>query len=108
MLAKNPWLQCGSQRIRWDKFCELCSILWEECVYENRMQMSIDAAKPEVLEFLRNLQNNRYRLHYPGAPHVKHKGSENTLLDLLSLRRGLCASDPRDRVFAHLGLASDY
>jgi len=32
----------------------------------------------------------------------------NTLLNLLTERRGLGASDARDMIYAHLGLASDY
>ncbi|KAF4631870.1 hypothetical protein G7Y89_g6259 [Cudoniella acicularis] len=53
------------------------------------------------------MQTRRYAFHYT----TKQSGDgnhHNSLLDLLSLRRGLGASDKRDLVFARLSLAADY
>jgi hypothetical protein len=108
MLSKDPWVQCGSQRVRWDKFCKICSTLRQQSIPRVLEHTLIDEAEPKVLGLLHNMQNRRHKLHYPGESHSEGRGSENTLLDLLSLRRGLHASDPRDRIFAHLGLASDH
>jgi hypothetical protein len=71
--------------MRWDKFCEISSAIKKQrSDVANRTLGTIDATE---------------------NPDDNH---QNSLLDLLLLRRGLGASDIRDLVYAHLSLADDY
>jgi hypothetical protein len=111
VLSHDPWLQCGTRRIRWDKFCEILSAIEKQCTDVTSHALgTVDVTEkpePDILRPLRDMQTRRHAFHYP-TKHNEDKIHHNSLLDLLSLRRGLGASDMRDLVFAHLGLAADY
>jgi hypothetical protein len=111
VLSHDPWLQCGTRRIRWEKFCEISSAIEKQCTDVTSHALgTVDVTEkpgPEILRPLHDMQTRRHAFHYT----TKNNGDNvhhNSLLDLLSLRRGLGASDMRDLVFAHLGLAADY
>ncbi|KAH8794240.1 heterokaryon incompatibility protein-domain-containing protein, partial [Hyaloscypha sp. PMI_1271] len=111
VLSHDPWLQCGTRRIRWDKFCEILSAIETKCTnVASHALGTVDVTEkpgPDMLRPLHDMQTRRHAFHYT----TKNNGDNvhhNSLLDLLSLRRGLGASDMRDLIFAHLGLAADY
>jgi hypothetical protein len=111
VLSRDPWLQCGGRRVRWDDFCAISSAIGKQFVHSTSHTpgpISIDETPElQLLQPLQEMQASRHRFHYT-TKSDDYNGSENSLLDLLSLRRGLGASDARDLVFAHLGVASDY
>jgi len=81
VLSRDPWVQCGSLRARWT---DLCSLL----VSSGRKQNS------KELQVLADMNSNR------GPTGLK-------FLSLLTSRRGLGATDPRDMIYAIMGIASD-
>jgi hypothetical protein len=97
--------------MRWDKFCDISSAIEKECarVTNHTLDITIFKEKPELaaIQPLHEMQARRCAFHYAARLH-NNDIHYNSLLDLLSLRRGLGASDMRDLVFAHLGLAADY
>ncbi|KAE9372984.1 HET-domain-containing protein, partial [Stipitochalara longipes BDJ] len=111
VLSHDPWLQCGNRRMRWNKFCDITSAIEKECAYV--ANHTLDATVlgrnlgPDTLKHLYEMQARRCTFHYKTGIHDDDT-HYNSLLDLLSLRRGLGASDMRDLVFAHLSLAADY
>jgi hypothetical protein len=111
VLSHDPWLQCGTRRIRWDKFCEILSAIEKQCTdVASHAPGTVDVTEkpePDILRPLHDMQTRRHAFHY-STKHNEDNIDHNSLLDLLSLRRGLGASDMRDLVFAHLGLAADY
>jgi hypothetical protein len=98
LLSKDPWLQCGVTRIRWEIFCNyvLCSVssLW----------------KPESRIVLENMNKSRIKLKMPSETGVDNSDKasnaipDTSLLTYMSIRRGYGVSDPRDMVYAHVGL----
>jgi hypothetical protein len=98
LLSKDPWLQCGVTRIRWEFFCNyaLCSAssLW----------------KPESRIVLENMNKSRINLKMPSETGVDNSDEasnaipDTTLFTYMSIRRGYGVSDPRDMVYAHVGL----
>lgn len=111
VLSPDPWLQCGNRRMRWDKFCEISSAIKKQCDnVANRILGTIDVTENPELDLLRpvlDMQTRRFAFHYTTTQNADDN-HHNSLLDLLSLRRGLGASDIRDLVYAHLSLADDY
>ncbi|KAB5518083.1 heterokaryon incompatibility protein-domain-containing protein [Coniochaeta sp. 2T2.1] len=82
ILSRDPWVQCGRSRTRWT---DLCSLL----LYNT------PAKGDEKLKMLESMNRSR-------------QGSNaGKMLSLLQARRGLGATDARDFVFAHMGIASD-
>lgn len=91
ILSKDPWVQCGNIRVRWT---DLCLFLVGPPTWNNSSQRRLD----DGLHLLGNM-------NYARSNGIL--GSAGTLLNLLQQRRGLGATDPRDFVYAHLGLARD-
>jgi hypothetical protein len=79
-LSRDPWVQCGGERVRWTDLCEL--LLFKD-------------NKRAGLKVLKDMHQARDRR------------IQTDLFHLLISRRGLGATDPRDMIFAHLGVASD-
>ncbi|KAB5511652.1 heterokaryon incompatibility protein-domain-containing protein [Coniochaeta sp. 2T2.1] len=81
-LSRDPWVQCGRSRTRW---ADLSSLL----LYNT------PANGDGKLKMLESMNRSR-------------QGSNaGNMLSLLQARRGLGATDARDFVFAHMGIASD-
>ncbi|KAK3984665.1 heterokaryon incompatibility protein-domain-containing protein [Cladorrhinum sp. PSN332] len=91
ILSKDPWVQCGNVRVRWT---DLCLFLVGPPTWNNLSRRELD----DGLKLLGNM-------NYSRANGIS--GSAGTLLNLLEQRRGLGATDARDFVYAHLGLAQD-
>lgn len=81
LLSHDPWVQCAGIRARWT---QLCGILLR------RNQ----ANRSKELQVLSDMNSAR-SVH--GQKLLRH----------LIARRGLGATDPRDMIYAHLGIAAD-
>ncbi|KAK2755854.1 ankyrin and het domain-containing protein [Colletotrichum kahawae] len=88
VLSKSPWIQCGRQRVRWDDFCHLLL----------QKSTNLSAKQPTLLRVLDDMNEIRR-----GRP----RGNKKSLWDILSMRRGFGAADPRDHVYANLGVIDD-
>ncbi|KAN0120256.1 Heterokaryon incompatibility protein (HET) domain containing protein [Hyaloscypha variabilis] len=94
VLSQNPWIQCGKIRARWNLFCK--SILSSES----------SVWKPDsraVLQHMRDTRNDFAKTSL-SAPHESQKEPGEALFILLQQRRGCGLTDPRDLIYAHLGL----
>lgn len=80
VLSRDPWVQCGAERVRWVDLCDL---------------------------LLSNRGNNSGLKLLSEMHHARERRAQTNLFHLLLQRRGLGATDARDMIFAHLGVASD-
>jgi hypothetical protein len=89
VLSRDPWVQCGTLRARWT---DLVDLLIPNAGYGGH---GLDPPF-EVLSGMQDARAGMVSRNAGGGIHM-----------LLEARRGLGATDPRDFVYAHLGLASD-
>lgn len=94
ILSEDPWLQCGRVRIRWNQLCHF--IQSTSAVERNadplRTFLSMDAKRKE------------YRAQFPVSIAEPEMTFAKSLLEILQSRRGFGVYDPRDMLFAHLGI----
>ena len=93
-LSQVPWLQCGKSLVRWNVFCERViaseSMLWT----------------PKSRLVLENMSNNRKEFIFANESSLgQPENPGQFLFEILSMRRACGVSDPRDMIYAHLGLA---
>ncbi|KAH7324228.1 heterokaryon incompatibility protein-domain-containing protein [Stachybotrys elegans] len=88
LLSQDPWVQCSASRVRW---AALCGVL----VPSGKLPM-VDGAP--LGSSLRNLQEMNA---------ARAGRSVQSLFNILLARRGFGAADPRDLVYAQLGILSD-
>ncbi|KFA68513.1 hypothetical protein S40285_05394 [Stachybotrys chlorohalonatus IBT 40285] len=81
ILSRDPWVQCGFVRIRWQELC-------------NRL-LDAPAQRPRELSMLREMNN------------MRESRSSAELFGVVQARRGLGATDARDLVYAQFGVISD-
>jgi hypothetical protein len=129
LLSRDPWVQCGMKRVKWDDLVQLSTLTSpgsKSTSYqqgdvrgETNISRSSEGKSPNLLslDFLLLEQEeklsgwgvlkNMYRARRNLQDYIDGKNSKNTLLALLQLRRGLGTSDARDMIYAHLGIAVD-
>ena len=96
VLSQNAWLQCGKTRVKWNKFC-------------GTVLASVSTSwKFQSRAILKDMNESRIKFETArvGDLEKPEKFPGSSLLELLRSRRGCALSDPRDMVYAHLGLAS--
>lgn len=91
VLSADPWVQIGTQRIRWREICKLLLPM----VPDSSATRAENALETSQKHILRQMEM------------VRSSGSNRTLLNILKLRAGCRASDPRDVIYAHLGMITD-
>ncbi|KAI0474712.1 heterokaryon incompatibility protein-domain-containing protein [Xylaria cf. heliscus] len=105
--SRAPWVQCGLKRVRWQDLCHLLISWLRICQRENsrhkskRRQADEDIQQIAALESMNKIRTEYYNLHNGGGP------NKRTLLEVLQARKGCQVSDPRDFIFAHMGIISD-
>ncbi len=93
----DPWVQCGTKLVKWEDLKDVITKT-VQAIGEEKVQILDDMARPHS------------ELHLNTLPYLSDYGSENPrlvagkLLTLLICRRALGVQDPRDRLFAHVGL----
>ncbi|KAF5667670.1 Heterokaryon incompatibility protein [Fusarium denticulatum] len=97
VLSTDVWVQCDDLRIRWHHFCEAVDTtnVVSAMLLDTLSNSITQQNQPRNATPLEDMNNRRY-----GA-------FEAPLSTLLSCRRGIGATDPRDIVFGHLGVVSD-
>ena len=94
LLSIDPWLQCGRRRVRWDDF--------------SRTYRDTDFAGCDGDTFydMCILRTERLGKKYSMVPLAEKDESSNVqdFFGTLGRRRGMGATDPRDMIFAHMGL----
>jgi hypothetical protein len=85
VLSRDPWVECGSLRARWT---DLCNILLAPDAAIVRKSRTKEVQVLADMNYTRGVLKQKMIVH-------------------LTARRGLGATDPRDFIFAHMGLAAD-
>ena len=87
--------------MKWDEFCESVEIL--RLRVQPKLGLEAQASLDNNQKILQDMQHTRRKYHAAKLDKsIAHPG----LIEILQSRRGFAASDPRDRVFAHLGIAA--
>ncbi|KAL7919896.1 heterokaryon incompatibility domain-containing protein [Trichoderma austrokoningii] len=97
VLASNPMIVTRDSMISWDKFARAVLELRRQF---NTYRMKTSHQGNESIE-------NFYFLHDMREKHKMRRKKRHSLLELLFLTRGFQATDPRDKLFALIGLAGD-
>ena len=93
VLARDPWVQCGKLRLRWNRIYDF--------LYRTEQPQGSSMGREDMtLSEMQKFRNLYHASLFSETP-------KPDLLDLVASRRGLGVSDGRDMIFAHLGLASD-
>jgi hypothetical protein len=107
VLSRDPCLQAGHLRVRWTEFCDLVLQKGKDC-HGMSPQAGEGASSVEPVDtggVGRQRQRNRFRI-LQEMDSARSSETHRSLVQLLQARRGMGASDPRDIVYAHLGMAS--
>ncbi|KAJ8127188.1 hypothetical protein O1611_g6449 [Lasiodiplodia mahajangana] len=115
VLSREPWVQFGSKRVRWQDLCRL-------------LIPFLDKRRPQyakkdltILESMNNTRTEYWKGHSsslfidPSAANGGDFGDYDDgrgsgprrLWRLLEMRKDCGATDPRDFIFAHMGIISD-
>ncbi|KAJ8126095.1 hypothetical protein O1611_g7544 [Lasiodiplodia mahajangana] len=134
VLSREPWVQCGNKRVRWVDLCRLLgpSIEWHRTDKGNPRHLRSNQVTD--LHSMDNLRIDYWRFHtFPRSNKVSTNSSSEessgipgesrsdskpsmqlnrdrpylTLARVLRRRRNCQVSDPRDMIFAHMGIISD-
>jgi Heterokaryon incompatibility protein (HET) len=111
VVSKNPFVQCGSRSTTWDDFCKV--VLLEKRVHD---RYGDSWRKRALYDYVRDmfearwafiLSNSLHNLIQPWY-HIagQTKGNRSDILSMLERGRRLSASEPRDKVFALLGIST--
>ncbi|KAG5776891.1 hypothetical protein H9Q73_009450 [Fusarium xylarioides] len=97
VLSTDVWVQCDDLRIRWHHFCNAVDTknVVSAMLLDTLSDTITQQGQPRNATPLEDMNSRRYDAFK--AP----------LSTLLSCRRGIGATDPRDIVFGHLGVVSD-
>jgi len=99
VLSKDPWIQWGKFRVRWDQFCKF-ALPKSDFTSNSKSDRGSD---DPVLSGCAGMNEIRRAHRASNTPNPNVSSSE-TLLNILVTRRGAGVSDPRDMVYGHLGL----
>ena len=100
-MSRDPWIQYGEFRMKWDEFCKAIEVLKDRVNGTNGNHIETELHKN--LRVLEDMQDIRQKFQAAKSASLI---SPCALIDILQARRGFGASDPRDRIFAHLGIAA--
>ncbi|KAI1386223.1 HET-domain-containing protein [Hypoxylon trugodes] len=90
VLSRDPWVQCGSLRVRW---ADLCSFILP--MYKTPIGTENVLARMNQVRDALHLQNT-------------DDPDDRCLWKILEYRQGAQATDPRDMIWANMGLHSDH
>ncbi|KAI0547991.1 heterokaryon incompatibility protein-domain-containing protein [Xylaria curta] len=114
VLSRVPWVQCGLKRVRWADLCHVLVPWLETYRHEKNQSQKNRTAQGDrpneenedndaitALECMNNIRTAYHSLSNSSKP------SKLTLWQILQSRKGCQVSDPRDIIFAHMGIISD-
>jgi hypothetical protein len=107
VLSRDPWVQCGKSRLNWTTFCG--TLLRTSVVEESDHSPAVFPSEYIALENYYTKFETLRSLNGVGTSYridkVERQGvSELAILDLVTFRRRLGVTDPRDIIFGHMGL----
>ncbi|KAI1195101.1 heterokaryon incompatibility protein-domain-containing protein [Nemania serpens] len=116
VLSREPWVQFGPKRIRWQDMCRLLM----PPLRQRRLDEDTEG-DVTVLESMNSVRADYWKNHpaslfsYPPPRKRVHSNSDEherrrdpcRLWNLLNMRKNCGVTDLRDMVFAHMGIISD-
>lgn len=90
VLSRDPWIQCGTLRVRWERIYDCLKSRF-------KFQKLVNSSKSFD-------QMHRVRMDYQGS--LFSKTDRPGLAQVVAARQGSGASDPHDMIYAFLGFAS--
>ncbi|WYZ46615.1 hypothetical protein EsH8_IX_000840 [Colletotrichum jinshuiense] len=112
VVSREVSIQCGHRRVPWDDFCK---ILLLSPRYHDRYGLSLRAV--EKVEIVRDMfqarcayQESHDMVHLRPSWHTSvtnYRGRSTDIIEMLDRARQLEASDPRDKIFALLGISTN-
>jgi hypothetical protein len=120
VFSRNPWLQCGTTKLRWDLLLDIIGLkeLKLDVAQTSRKESADRIQKNQFIvpgwlneeryRIIRDMQRAR-KLHFSiSSPDKTNTDfSSNYMADILQARRGFGVTDPRDMIFAHVGFTAD-
>ena len=111
VVSRNLSIQCGSRKISWNEFCQ---VLLLNARYHDRYGFSIGRTeKIDVVRDMFHARSSYQEAHGMGdlvpswlARVENYKGGDASILNTLSRTRQLEAFDPRDKIYAVLGVST--
>lgn len=91
VLSVNPWIQVATSRLRWK-------------VFYNLLMQSNSRPAHGPLKRLYDINHARLDMGPTWLPDANGKSKHNNLLQILRWRRGSGVTNPRDMIYAHLGM----
>jgi hypothetical protein len=110
-LSQKPIIQCGTSRVKWATLCRAVGVNIEnKNLGLNSRSLGFEADnlfklsdQPSALQLLRQMQKIRQVIQV-NQTNQALVDKPLTLLELLVCGRGLDGTDPRDMVYAHIGM----
>ncbi|KAI4858648.1 heterokaryon incompatibility protein-domain-containing protein [Hypoxylon rubiginosum] len=114
VLSREPWIQCGTMRVRWSDLCRFLLPLLDAALITGNPPVRgfpplQDPSEQDPLETLPSV-GARHLAHMNqtrGDVHDSHNSGRTNLARILDYRQGSLATDPRDLIYANMGLHSD-
>ncbi|KAL2076192.1 hypothetical protein VTL71DRAFT_1135 [Oculimacula yallundae] len=110
VLSISPWIQGGKFRVKWDEFSRLVSRPGSQDTWQPDSRSLMDG----MCNIRRRFQARNLSRKDPnwtqtiGAVPIQSTKPHAELYEMLVSRRGSGVTDPRDMLFAHLGLTSNF
>ncbi|TVY69029.1 Heterokaryon incompatibility protein 6 OR allele [Lachnellula suecica] len=105
-LSQNPIIQCGLSRAKWDRLASFIAVVNELVDHSPSVQEPTSVrgpARPEAEQLMMGMQEAREKIQV-GNINRRLVETYQTLLSLVRSRSGLGAKDPRDLIYAHVGM----
>ncbi|KAL2071736.1 hypothetical protein VTL71DRAFT_12971 [Oculimacula yallundae] len=98
VLSNSPWIQCGLSRCKWDTLAEY--IPWDETSDRAEGMKPLISLKAQRAKY----QSDRFSKTTSADDPMEIELDATDFLSILHARRAMGVSDPRDFVYANLGL----
>ncbi|KAH8161892.1 hypothetical protein CIB48_g6351 [Xylaria polymorpha] len=109
VFSREPWVQFGVKRIRWTDLCHLLIPL-----LKNARRARYDYDSVTILENMNRIRPDYWKAYYSSlfgksAVEIGENRSDDDLRlwHILDMRKDCGVTDPRDFIFAHMGMISD-
>jgi hypothetical protein len=100
LLSRNPWIQCGRSRTRWDALSNAVASFPTELLANPQTKQCLEVfTGMDKSRKVFSLRDHEKPLNLPDFV--------DDLMKTLVMRRGLGVSDPKDLLFAHLGIVGE-
>jgi len=106
VLSQNPIIQCGHSRVRWGRLPNLLTQI-QQHIHKSPSKIQSPPPNPsEAEQLVIDMQEARERIQLGSISKELGSRKQKNLFDLVRWRSGLGAKDPRDIIYAHIGMVN--